>query len=223
MGCQIAQITALSLGGPAPEALGLNASDPKPFRVSIDTTDDKSLKKAKRIMDSAGFTLEIPKLDGLPKPDRKSSSNENYRKGIVFRDQLAVNVKITRDKTATSEERTWESNLVIPDPTSQYVFDMSRALFVNKVQNLTFSNGMLTSSRVNKPSEIVGALSIPRSILTTLLPLPAQRDAARLAELQAQNSIRQLTADPTELERLNAEIELLRARNTLNELQGGGN
>lgn len=52
-------------------------------------------------------------------------------------------------------------------------FDVRRAACVKKVTDLTFENGVLTKADITKPSEILGCISIPASILKAIVGFPS--------------------------------------------------
>lgn len=65
-------------------------------------------------------------------------------------------------------------NMELPDPTVMGQIDVTRAVFVRKVTNLTFDNGSLVKVEINKPSEAIAGIEIPINILRTFASIPAE-------------------------------------------------
>ncbi|AXS40015.1 hypothetical protein [Breoghania sp. L-A4] len=122
------------------------------------------------------------------------------------------------------------SSVIVPLPNGGPVVatDFSRTPFVNKVINAGFTNGILTSLKVEKPSEAAAVALLPATIIEALFASIADtftsRESALKAEVAYVNEIQKL-----EEARSNKETSLLDGRTSImsvgmgtsEKLQGG--
>jgi len=89
-----------------------------------------------------------------------------------------------------------ELTTAIPDPSRVAAIDINRYACVTAQTDITFKDGLLVDYSLNKPSELVGCLSIPLDIISTVISAPIDAITGRKA-------------------RVKAEADLLEAQNTL--------
>jgi hypothetical protein len=165
---------------------------------NIDVIFDPDDKKAvgdlkKRFHDEVGADFEVEPLfvaqqyrEPLPSPH-----SVYYRLLVPYR----VTLRFTYSTAASSSDETASSSgkaagtaakaadngyyessqiLYIPNRHSPILScDINRAAFVTKTYTLTFSDGVLISSIIGKPSEVSGFMSIPLDVAKAIVAVPS--------------------------------------------------
>lgn len=174
----LAQIAETVLGYAAP----IPPPPPKlrPFYYTFHPVYEDEVRTVKDNLRQLGIEFDVigPKI-ALRGTSGKASlagleSVERFQqKGIIFRPGVPFTITL----------RTKQINLratkqfVMPDPNSFLVLDYSRMPFVKKVSEIGFTDGMLSDFHQVTPSPVLGLISIPKSILQALVPLPFSNPA----------------------------------------------
>ncbi|ABB73424.1 hypothetical protein SAMN05216403_13222 [Nitrosospira multiformis ATCC 25196] len=86
--------------------------------------------------------------------------------GIVYRDPFNLLIKIEyKGKGDDVERKLYSFWVTIPDRKTVRSAPVNRGVFVTRQHDYTFSNGMLTKSTLDYPSEIYGLITTPLSLL----------------------------------------------------------
>jgi hypothetical protein len=103
-----------------------------------------------------------------------------------------------------------ERVVYLPDYSKIVTFDINRPAFVQKIQNLTFTNGILSQVHLKKDSELLAALGIPADLVKTVAGLPLDLIKFRTTNLQEEKNYLQAQIDQIktqqELQKLKATI-----------------
>lgn len=143
----------------------------EPFQVDFDPLNEQDYQRAKHILDDCGVILKVcakTQPNTFAKNDCFSTPNDIDMatfEGVVFRPGTAVEISLQVKGTKVTETNV----VIVPDPSTIYAFDMSRASLVTKDTALTFSNGMLTKTKVKQPSQVAGFFSIPAKALKSVV------------------------------------------------------
>ena len=106
------------------------------------------------------------------------------------------------------------TQVMAADPGQTFVIDTSRTPFVPKRVDLTISDGVLTGTEVDKPSELLAGFSLPVEVLKAIVSIPAELLNFKITEMKAETG---LTTE--EVNALKAEIELLKQQQALEALK----
>ena len=91
-------------------------------------------------------------------------------KGIYFRPVLPYEITLSNSK----RKLTSTVNVMLPNDAPIFELPVTRGAFVKKVTELDFENGVLTQVKIDKPSELLGALDIPLAAARAILSIPAE-------------------------------------------------
>ncbi len=158
-------------------------------KLLFDPLDANSVGRARErlaMLDSA-ITLELDTLDG--QSFRPLTSDELRDSGrcsasVCFRLLTPVIVRLNAGGVLTSE-----SIVYVPDPRRVASFDVTRGACVHKVSKLEFTNGVLRHVNIDKPSEVLGCLTIPSEIVKSIVGLPTGILTQRKAVVDAQKGL----------------------------------
>jgi len=105
---------------------------------------------------------------------------------------------------------------MVADPRRTFVVDNSRTPFVKKKIDLTVTDGVLLGVDVDKPSELLAAISLPVDILKVIASIPGEILSVKVKQLSDQNSLTK-----AQVEMLTLQIELIKQRQALIDAQNG--
>lgn len=93
--------------------------------------------------------------------------------------------------TATNGDNIARSELttVIPDPSRVAAIDINRYACVKAQTDITFDQGILVDYSLDKPSELVGCLSIPLDIISTIISAPVDAITGRTKRLTSEKEL----------------------------------
>ena len=106
--------------------------------------------------------------------------------------------------------------IMVADPRRTFVVDNSRTPFVKKKIDLTVTDGVLLGVDVDKPSELLAAISLPVDILKVIASIPGEILSVKVKQLSDQNSLTK-----AQVEMLTLQIELIKQRQALIDAQNG--
>lgn len=188
----------------------------------IDPLSDEGRAAFARIRDDYGVHLAIRPLsncpDVVPLTAQTCAFTETCRRqGVCFRPQLPYvlvidKAGVRRKKGAGSEVvkvGRLEETLLLTNEAPIFCYPVLRTQFVKRATTLTFTDGILTSARTEKPSQALALATIPIDILKEIVSIPASlltlrsevnqktREVAdqELAALKALEELRRYTAE----------------------------
>jgi len=82
-----------------------------------------------------------------------------------------------------------ELTTVIPDPNRVAAIDINRYACVKAQTDITFDQGILVDYSLDKPSELVGCLSIPLDIVSAIISAPVDAITGRTKRLEAEKGL----------------------------------
>jgi len=96
--------------------------------------------------------------------------------GIFYRPVIPckVIIKVALDPSNPSNISRYERMFYFPNKSPVIAFDIKRPAFTTTIKNLTFTQGVLTTIELNKPSGLLEALKIPSAILKSVAGLPLE-------------------------------------------------
>lgn len=153
--------------------------------------------------------------------------NAQAYSGVVFRlmtprtfglDVSTADVKFgTEDCTLRSGSFSADGGtIMVADPLRTFVVDNSRTAFVKKTVNLTVTDGVLTTIDVEKPSELLAAISLPVDVLKVIASIPAELLSIKVKQISDEKSL-----SSAQVEMLKLQIELIKQRQALIDAQTG--
>jgi hypothetical protein len=151
-----------------------------------------------------------------PTEDLPSATADAAGNGLLFRQNqpYRLDVQLSSNEACKISGRKVLHRFAAPNDAPIYSVDTSRAPFVQKKVKYVVQNGMLTELQVVKPSEVLGAASIPVDLAKKIASIPAELLTFKLVQIQAENN---LTA--AEIEQIKNAIELLKQKQALEDQQ----
>jgi hypothetical protein len=100
---------------------------------------------------------------------------EMSRRGVLYRPNVTRTLTVLRKANPTGRGP-WllamTRQIEVPNGAPAFVAEVNRSLFVDRVTDLEFSDGVLTNISVKKPSEIAAFVEIPLAIANAVAALP---------------------------------------------------
>lgn len=165
----------------------------KPFSIEsvIDPFDSRTrIAFNKQLEKLSGGTFEI-KVSSDPASTITPASDPNVgfpvdcTRSLCFRIPTPVFVTL-RSGTRQSKTDFATKQVSLPDPSFVGGVDVTRAPCIKKTTTLKFTSGMLTSHKIDKPSEVLACLSIPAAVLDALVGGAVKRfgDRKKISEAE---------------------------------------
>ncbi|MEP6878408.1 MAG: hypothetical protein ABI865_06130 [Nitrosospira sp.] len=171
-----AQIAALKANEQTPEC-----TPPMPATLDLEL-DPTDLEDANSKLKAYCFRV-IPE-SVIPSDDVNYLNNTNLppiNDGIAYRS--TTNILLSAEYTGASQYMKKVFRVNIPDITKIVYAPIKRSFFVTRQHDYTFSNGVLTSSTVVHPSEVLGLISTPVAILNGIAQAITGRFGKKTASL----------------------------------------
>ncbi|MEM6621128.1 MAG: hypothetical protein AAF674_02785 [Pseudomonadota bacterium] len=154
---------------------GLRTNRPpsvQPFDLSllIDPYDAQSIAKAKAELTQVGLVLSVGGPGGAALAPRDPNA-EVCDHSLCYRVNSAVTVKV-EDRKGWYGGPLKEFLVEVPDQSGTFGADIHRGACIKRTTKLEFTQGVLTSATLNKPSEVEACLSIPLDILKAVVEVP---------------------------------------------------
>lgn len=174
----LAQIAETVLGYAAP----IPPPPPKlrPFYYTFHPVYEDEVRTVKDNLRQLGIEFDVigPKIalrgtSGKASVAGLESVERFQQKGIIFRPGVPFTITLRAKQINLRATK----QFVMPDPSNFFVLDYSRMPFVKKVSEIGFTDGMLSDFHQVTPSPVLGFISIPKSILQALIPLPFSNPA----------------------------------------------
>ncbi|WP_119390377.1 hypothetical protein [Taklimakanibacter lacteus] len=182
-----------------------------PRQFSVTTVIDPFNPRGElhRLEEITGFKFAITDLSGakLPRYD------EEYERQVTASCDASVCFRILTPVMLTISGQSKESEVLarfvvlVPNPRLIGTYDVRRGPCIKKTNELAFTNGVLTKIRVDKPSEVLGCLSIPIDVAKAIVSIPAE-----LFKVKLENIGRDTQLAQAQTQAINAQIALLNAQ-----------
>jgi hypothetical protein len=109
-----------------------------------------------------------------------------------------------------------DMTFMVADPLRTFVVDNSRTAFVTKKVNLTVSDGVLLGIDVEKPSELLAAITLPVEVLKVIASIPGEMLSIKVKQISDEKSL-----SAAQVEMLKLQIDLIKQRQALIDAQSG--
>ncbi|MBG6154765.1 hypothetical protein IWQ52_000607 [Labrenzia sp. EL_159] len=161
---------------------------PPPFSIDLvfDPDDPRQVEYSARRLSSASagtFHLLLKTIEGDFLYDRNrpivGSRLANVRRNVAVAQQCEGSFCFRTTRPIIVEIKANGGTLIsrqtvdVVNTRQVSSFDVRRAACVKKISDLTFQEGVLTKVDITKPSEILGCISIPASILKAIVGFPS--------------------------------------------------
>ena len=143
------------------------------------------------------FRLMVPRTFSLD----LSTTGVSFGNGCVLRSEAAS---------------IGDATLMVADPLKTFVVDNSRTAFVTKKVNLTVSDGVLLGIDIDKPSELLAAISLPVEVLKVIASIPAELLTIKVKQISDEKNL-----SAAQVEMLKLQIDLIKQRQALLDAQSG--
>jgi hypothetical protein len=147
-----------------------NTAEPglKSFLVSFRTKSKVEYEAAHKVLSKAGFNLGLLPLP--PETEREPGlCSADGDQGLVFR--LAEPYTLSMTYSVEGEAALDYKHVFALPGLQPYTVEYHRVAFVKKLQEVGFTDGMLTDYHESLPSPILGVLAIPKAIVGAIVPL----------------------------------------------------
>jgi hypothetical protein len=168
-----------------------------------------------------GLTIGIRRPTNTRSAAVPAAEAQGSHGGVVFRAAVPYEVTVAFDPKqsphgAKCELSKFAQQLTIMAPNGGPTFraDVSRAALVEKTVTLSIQDGMLTGTKVDKPSEFLAAISLPVDIAKAIVAIPADLLKIRVEEVKAQSGLTEAEANL-----LKQQLELIKQQNALEAAQ----
>ncbi len=113
---------------------------------------------------------------GLRIFDPKPVSKEWQSRGILYRPDLSHSLVVLRQKDPGSRQSPWmpaaSERVNMPNAAPAFVLEVKRATFVTAKTDVVFTNGMIKSISVDKPSELLAVSHLAVAVAQTIVQIP---------------------------------------------------
>jgi len=106
--------------------------------------------------------------------------------------------------------------VMVADPLKTFVVDNSRTAFVSKTVKMTVSDGVLTGIDVDKPSELLAAITIPVEVLKVIASIPGELLTIKVNQISNEKNL-----SSAQVEMLKLQIDLIKQKQALLDAQAG--
>lgn len=114
---------------------------------------------------TGGPTKAAYKVEPLPPPSVAL-------RGVLYRPNVAQRLTIMQRTGVSKWSLVMTRQIEVPNRAPVFVAEVNRSLFVDRVTDLEFSNGVLTNISVTKPSELAVMVEIPLRVASAAVALP---------------------------------------------------
>lgn len=178
----------------------------------FDPTDPTDLRRVRGELAKHGVTMTIEKQANCPiatSGDGCCTTCDVSQPGIYYRLPLPYRLQLNpggveRSVMMSSGVTTMQVigvegpidwTILVPNEAICKYVAVTRAAFVTKRTELAFDHGMLTRVSTDKPSELLGFVSIPVDVAKTIIGIPAELLKIRVDQKTQERSIVQNDAD----------------------------
>eukprot|EP01156_Anaeramoeba_ignava_P011256 Anaeramoba_ignava/a482504_22.p1 GENE.a482504_22~~a482504_22.p1 ORF type:complete len:320 (+),score=60.61 a482504_22:1682-2641(+) len=179
-----------------------NEQDIIVYENTFDPFEKNMLQQINENIKFFDSSLEI----NLPLNAQVETQNISSCEGIFYRALLPYELEI---KTKNS---TVKKIIYLPNNSPLMIMEINREVFVKKITNLEFENGVLTKVEIKKPSSLVEIVSLPVNILKAIVGIPAE-----LIQLKINTSSKEKELSEKLKEEIEAKKQLEEYINSLND------
>ena len=192
VGQVIQLVNNIALASAGGQHASKEASTPTP-NFEINTVLDpfgSGSEIAKLNRDYPGLKISI---DGVEKRELRNSASKiaataaSCNSSVCFR--ILRPVTVTIDFNIDNNRLHSKFIQLVPDPFMIAEYDVRRSACVERKNNLTFTNGVLTNVVSTKPSEVLGCLKIPVDIAKALVDIPAGLLSVKVKNVQTETAL----------------------------------
>ena len=101
---------------------------------------------------------------------------EISRRGVLYRPNISHTLTVLRKADPRGSSDSWKLTMAkqieVPNRAPVFVAEVNRSLFVDRITDLEFSDGVLTNISVKKPSEAAAFVEIPLAIVSAVVAVP---------------------------------------------------
>ena len=191
----VIQAGALRAAAQAPPPIDFSIS------LAVDPFSPASVRRAKKVFSDHLIELKMSDLAGEPllvSPASEIAEPTDCISSVCFRPVAPVRVSFTVANTAQQDVV-----LVLPDPRLLMSYNIRRGPCIQRVTNLKFTNGVMSSVDLSKPSEVLGCLDIPLQIAKAFTSIPSELLTLKINQTNQETSL------------LKAQTDLLKAQTAL--------
>ena len=151
----------------------------QPFYISFYPSSQRACEYVHTQLGERNIEFTITSEAAAVTNDMPKGKPANPQQGLVFRFAKIYKVRIrypVGDKVWNKSDSKdlilldTTAKFVLPDTTQDYVFAYPRLALVKAVNEVGFTDGMLTDLHLTRPSLIVGILSVPKAIAQAIIP-----------------------------------------------------
>jgi hypothetical protein len=153
---------------------------------TVNPNNENEIKSLNKKLENYGLKIKVDSI-GTGAPKSLNEANDDvYKKGIYYRPAKPYIVsffKLDPNKT-DSDGIKYSSYQFFSENKSPLVsVDISRSWFVKRETTLSFSEGVLTSTDIKKPSEALEFSKIPVDIANAVIGIPAKIIDFKVSEI----------------------------------------
>jgi hypothetical protein len=115
-----------------------------------------------------GVSLGIDRI--VPTNETGPIASDGTANGLFYRPLSPFQFQISL--LGTSKETEFSAMLLAPDPVKRRVLYVERHAFVDVSMNMSFVDGTLVGTDINKPSEVLAGIELPLEVIERLLQVP---------------------------------------------------
>ena len=191
------------------------------FSDELDPSDPSDIARINNVLSRFKYEGD-PRLSikvRSPEPDLLARDGERCITGICYRAPIPYIIDLIQTRLEginTLEEILDSAIAVVPNEARIGSIVVDRAAFVEKETTITFTSGMLTGLKMNKPSEALAAAQVPVDVAKTILSIPSDLLTFRTQRITDEQGLIEAQANF-----LKAQAELLKAQQELLKAGGG--
>jgi hypothetical protein len=161
------------------------------LQQTINPNSDEDLRKLNAKLLKYGLEVKVDPFGTSPMVGVPPETNDtSTRTGIFYRPVLPYQVSILTTKDKSGDGEVFAAYVIYTENKSPLIsVDISRSYFVKRETTLMFSTGILTSTEVKKPSEVLGLVRIPIDIATAIVGIPEKLIKFRIDQTSDQTTL----------------------------------
>lgn len=168
--------------------------------------------------------LRVIRMFDSSKVKTADADTGNKHDGVFYKPLLPYKLSFDHTVTLASTQKEGQSTaetkysnhydliVFLPDESPIVAVDVDRAFFVKKVTKLAFSDGVLESVQIAKPSELLATAHLPLDIVESITSIPSE--IVQLKINYSSDNEKLYEAQKKEIDAKNALIETLKKENT---------
>jgi hypothetical protein len=216
----------------AASAAGFTQRGTAPMRLAtyvIDPSSEEGAATLEQIRQAHEVTISLRALSDCPgavplTPRTCAFEDTGVQTGVCFRPNLPYVLAFSAGGVIENKKvvavGAFEQTVMMPNEGPIFCYPIERTEFVKRASVLTFTDGILTSAKTDKPSEALAFTMIPVNVLKEIIGIPASILDRRIEINQKTKTVAESEADA--LRALEALNEFIRARDAADGSPSGG-